>query len=312
MRKAFFAAAVVVGVSACGGGGGGGVSFKDPDKAQFTYGTSAPATGGEPATADAAAGGVSGAIAVAAESDPTAAQDQVLGLAMLANDMGDVFPGGVPEPMAQAPGGARAASLAAPQRLARAYLGASVVSAPTWDNPECWTLTATKATFDHCKLTETDTSGTVVVGLDGALTRAAGQMTWDITLSESGSGSDGGTPVSISFSDRLRGDIAWTASTYGGFSRSDIALAMSSGGTSVSAAVTYNADYDLTYTTDPSFCLTGGTVTLKRLWAQVPHLDGTAPTDPADYTDAAVQLTWVPGDPGACATGVNVAWGTPN
>jgi hypothetical protein len=292
--KRILAVAALSAIGAACGGGGGGVSFRDPDAASFSYDTPRTPDSTEQEVATSGEGAVADTLAFVAEGDEAAAQDQALSLAMFANEASGVFPGDVPFPAS------RAEAAATVSQVARAYLSGEplAVEGPSWDDPGCWTVTATSLTFDGCSVTEDSTDGSMTLALNGAVHRSAGSVDWDLTISATGSG-DG---LTLRFSDRLRGDVAYTASTLAGFSRSDISLFMSDGVQRVSGAVTYNADLDLTLEGDPA-CVTDGTLTLKRLWAQRPDIPD---ADPAEFTDASVQVTWL-----GCGS-VNVAWGTPD
>jgi len=105
-----------------------------------------------------------------------------------------------------------------------------------------------------------------------------------------------------SFTDRLRGEVAFSTGdqTIAGSSRSDIFMRAVAMGYTAEAAVTFSADYDLDYAIDPTFCVTGGTLTAKRLWSLLPA--GANPSTNPELRDAAVQFTWQ-----GCGA-VQVAW----
>lgn len=305
MKKTFVAVCGVLAL-ACGGGGssGGGSQFKDPDQAHFAYQPAVAASIDEAGSANASVDAVLGGLTLADETDPAAAQTEAMSLAMAANDYADLFPGGSPLPLVRAGGPAALAAVATPSQLARAYS----LDGPAFDDPNCWQLTASRATFNHCTVTSNDTSGSAVVSLDGSLSREIGHTAWDLAFAAKGTVIDPAGNVQIEFSDRLTGDLTWTTTSLDGFSRSDLWLSMSGQGQSLSGAVTFNADYAMDF--DPGAqCVTGGTVTLKRLWSQVPNAPD---ADPNDFTDLSIRLAWPAGDPaGTCSDGLTIAWGTP-
>ena len=289
MGKFWAAAVLALGVAQLGcGGGGGGHSFKDPNSVSFSYGV--PYTpAGSSAEANAAAVGESGvssssAIQVQGDGDDQAA-GEVAGLPNAMAEAAFGWSGG----LARSVDGAKA-SVA---RRAAAYLAGDVAAASSgWDDDLCWTVNAQSITFDHC--TQTSATGTEreVVTVDGALHRLDGRVWWDVTVSLQAS--DSSVPSSITVSDRVSGDLTFGAGTVDGFEQSDIYVQESYQAQSAIAAVTYRADLDaITYTTDAGVCatgVTGGTLTLKRVWTTVPS--GTD-LDPGLLTDVALRFTWL-------------------
>lgn len=298
MKRAVLVATIGGLALACGGGGGG-VSFKDPSTVNFTYGAPQAPVLAEQSAADTGASRMNDALGVQS-SDGAAAQAQSESIANLPNDMSDVFSGSLP--MARA---AARAQVDVAGRAAAYLRGDAVAATGGFDNPDCWTVTASTITYDHCTVTYTDSTGFEKITVNGSFHRAVGSVSWDasvsITMSETGTQ---GT-ATMNASNHLTGDItvADADKTIKGFARSDISLSLSASGQSLSAAVTYNADLDLVYA-DPVTCssrIVGGTLTLKRIWSQRPNLPN---ADPAELADAAIQFSWL-----ACGS-VNVSWGT--
>lgn len=279
MKKIVAAVAFGLVLSACGGGGGGGPSYRDPDSVQFTFGGSQTVTSGSEES-DVAGNGAATAnalLALTEATDPAAAKELAMEVALSAQSLGEF----------EKPGTA----------LLRKAL------APTPDftdfDPSCITVTLGESVrYDGCRATTTEEGMTVQVRLDGSFTFAPGHAQWDLTASMNMSASFDGQSMSGRASEHLTGDIVVSEAdrTVQGFSRADLSISASSGGRSESMAVTYNADYDLTYATDWS-SITAGTLTLKRLWAEVPS---ETDDDPA-YQDAAVRFTWADGS-------IQVAW----
>ena len=128
------------------------------------------------------------------------------------------------------------------------------------------------------------------VTVDGQFELSAGEVRWDVTASLSVSGTGDAGPVTVHATEHLQGDVAYTATTLAGFSRADVSISASGGGRSEHLAVTLNADYDLTYAA-PETCssrVTGGTLVVKRIWAEIPSSAGDDPM----FTDASARFTW--------------------
>jgi hypothetical protein len=306
MRRAAFVALFGGLALACGGGGGSGVSFKDPNSVNFTFGAPVAPVATEQAAADAGLTGIGDAAAVQGQADPNLALAQSQGIANAPNHMSGVFAGSLPVAIEQ--------GQASVVQRASAYLAGNVAAATGgFDNPLCWSVAGTATTgqivFHHCTVTD-PTNSSFTTSIDGSFNRDGGHVYWDATISIHDSEPiTGGGTMTLSASERVSGDITFnpavTPKTIVGFARSEIWLSVAAPSQSLSAAVTYNADYDLEYADSPSFCVTGGTLTLKRIWSEIPSGASGQP----DFADAAVQFTFV-GDGLTCATGVNVAWGT--
>jgi hypothetical protein len=285
---------------ACGGGGGGGASFKDPGSVDFDFGApQQPQTTEEQSAAAAASSGMNDALGVQS-SDGAVAHAQSESVVNLPNSMSSVFTGSLP--MARLAAGAKA-DIAG---RAAAYLSGDAVAATTgFDNPDCWTVTASTITYSRCTATYTDTGASETVIVDGTFHRAIGHVSWDATVTMSMTETTTIGTVTAGASNHLTGDISLADAnrTIEGFARSDVSVSASAAGQTESAAVTYDADLDLVYA-DPVGCssrIVGGTLTLKRIWSQRPS---GASAYPAEYADAAIRFSWL-----ACGS-VNVSWGT--
>ncbi len=293
MRKILFAAVLGLALSACGGGGGGGggISYRDPDQASFNYGSDQTPSLTEQDAASAAGVNAVASTGLAEQAGTSSAPDA--SYAQAKDPMagaGDVLPGGLPF------GTARAAALAdatVAQRAA-AFLQGDLAAATMEWTPGCWTASSTEIRFTGCvlQLDPALTDGLAgTITLDGAFALSAGLVSWDVTATAHMTGTgDGGQSFTMDASERLRGNLAYTATTLSGRSRADVSMSASSGAQYAALAVTLNTDYALTYAA-ADVCttrVTGGTLTLKRLWAQVP--DG-ANGDPM-FTDASARFTW--------------------
>jgi hypothetical protein len=290
MTRWLASAALGLGISlvGCGGGGGGGQAFKDPASVTFHY---APAYTPSPgsAEANAAAAGQSGVAGSSAIRTQGYGDDQAAGSVIgLPNSLAEEafgWSGG----FSRSAEGARA--LVA--RRAAAYLAGDVAAvASDWDDPGCWSVTAAAVTFGNCTLTHIDGTAREVLTVDGALQRAGDHVWWAVTVRIDAS--DSSLPASMAVSDRASGDLTFGAGTVDGFEQSDIYVHESVQGQSATAAVTYRADLGaLAFTADPGVCatgVTGGTLTLKRVWTTRPSGTG---MDPELLTDRALRFTWL-------------------
>jgi hypothetical protein len=296
MKKVFLAVSIL---AAAGCGGGGGPSFVDPASVKFSYGPSTAVGTGTP-EADAATAGTNGA--GAADGLSQASDDpQAQSLASLPNDLATaVFPD--PSGVATAQARARAAL----SRRAASFASGDLVAASAgFDDPGCVTLSLLAVKYDHCVYT--DAANGTVITIDGTFSRTVGADTVDLQWNATAgfrltAAVQNGTIV-MAASSHLQGDVTVTLAgadlvTIIGAAKSDVAASVSGPGLSESEAYTNSADVDLDY--QPSLqCVTGGTLELKRLWAQRPS-GATA----AQLPDLGVKFEW---------TGCNVAtvsWGT--
>lgn len=298
MKRVLLVSAFGAVLVACGGGGGGGPSFKDPASIQFSYGAPQAPALNEQTSASTGESGMGDALGVQS-SDGATAQAQSESVANLPNDMSGVFANGLPMTGSLAQARTMVAGRAA------AYLaGDTVVDTSGFDNPNCWTVTASSVTYDHCTVTVSGTTGMETVTINGSFNRSLGRVFWDATVSISMTEATTSGTVTMHGSNRLSGDIAFVEAdrTIKGFARSDVAVSASAGAQSMSAAVTYNLDLDLVYS-DAVTCssrIVSGTATLKRVWGERPSgADATS----SQFSDASVQFTWQ-----SCGL-VQVSWG---
>lgn len=293
MKKVMLSAALGLALSACGGDS---LSWRDPDSVRLTFGTpSSTLTLDEQAAADGGAAALGDATAFVGEADDATSESQGMNVANLPNQMqaafGDDYETPVLRTLQQEERAitAQALALVAP---------APIIADPVWDNPGCWTVTAYQVTYARCRRTQTQDGTTMTLTLNGSISRETGLVSWDVTLgltmTEEG--------VNVSTTDRLHGSVTFSTAnqTIVGSSRSDIYISMSAMGMSADGAVTYSADYDLQYATDPAFCVTGGTLTAKRFWSRLPQ--GADPAVDTQFTDTGLQFTW-----SGCGS-VQVAW----
>jgi hypothetical protein len=289
MKRTIVVAAVGLALSACGGGGGGGgTSFKDPDKASFTYGTPGAPSTDESAAAEVGASGAQSALSfVDAGVDTASTQGEALAGQPTSIASG-ILPGDFDLPAS------RAAALGKAELSGRAVAlleGKDTAASMGWDDDGCVTLTASDLTFNHCTKTISDPPMSGQLTASGVFHRAAGHVSWDATMNMELTASQTTGETRMAVSERVSGDItlSTTDRTVVGFSRVDASAEASSQGRSEGLAVTFNVDYDLGYATTPSTCVDSGTLTVKRLWARIPSDTG---SHPETYTDASVRFTW--------------------
>ena len=175
--------------------------------------------------------------------------------------------------------------------LAALALGSASPSLPHPTGPElaqsirnadfsaCTTVSPGKVTFKDCAQKEAGFSLT----LNGSISASAGAVTWDIAGGFSGT-TDG---ITANMNIHQAGSMAVTATKISGSATSDFGGTVSGQGRSVSFGLATAALVDLTYQTTPGYCVTAGTVEVKRVWTQTPN-GATGP----QFADAGVKLTW--------------------
>ena len=146
-------------------------------------------------------------------------------------------------------------------------------------NSACATVTSTSVTFSNC----TDTESGLTTTFNGSISVAAGAVTWGLTLTLSGT--QDSTTVNLNM--HLSGKMTVTATKVTGNSLTEFSGSASANGQSVSFGLDNAAIVDLTYQSSPNFCVTAGSVEVKRVWTTKPSgASGSA------YADAGVKLTW--------------------
>lgn len=262
MRKLMLAAAVGLVLVACGGGGDDGISFRDPDDVSFSFGTPvAVAAGPEQwAANDGEWAGTS--MVNLGTADETVMQELADFVVTSPETLSAIF-----DP---APPDSRSGALFYPGER-------------TWIDPECVSVTPqAQLAFDHCRQTLTEGEGEYVWTLNGSIIVDVGHIQWNLTSTWSLS-VGGEAPSDQDTSHHFTGsiDVSTVDQTIAGFARSNFYRRASDAD---DEAITYNVDYDLEYDTVPDLCVTGGNLTLKRLYS--------LPAGDPDYEDAAVQLSW--------------------
>lgn len=267
MKRLIFTVAFALALGACGGGGGG-PDFRDPDTLQFTFGTPVDVedNSDEDYAAENGANGAADVLAFPNAADEATAMQLANSLLMSANQMGEDM-GALPFLL---------------------FPGISL-----WDDPDCMSVTpGGQITFDRCRMTVSQGGMSGTFSMDGFFDADAGSVVWDVNWSMNASGPyEGLGYATMRFSDHAVGNIVITAgdptTQLDGSSRSDLSVSMTASGQSASFAVTLNADYDQLQYDGAQSCVTGGTITLKSLWAEIPYGMGD------DYADAGVQFSWI-------------------
>lgn len=291
MKKTFLAALCAV-AAACGGGD----DSVDPSKAQFTYGSSTPVSTGSDAyyAADTGTSTLSDALVLRDTTDPTTADTQTSSVVGLADNVASEALGST---LGSSTYAARAQAVA--RRALAVGLGAS---AAVYTDPGCVTVTPGRISYASCTESYSDGTSTETFTVNGSLTRAISgdveTLSWDFDLKTTMADSDTGATWTLT--SALTGSLAIDAATIRGQTRSDHDVRVSVPGQSLSLAFSHLADVDLQYLTSPAFCLSGGTLEVRRVWTKRPSV-----MDPSEMQDAAALLTFGPG----CGA-VSVAWGT--
>ena len=260
------AAVLFVLLAACGGS-----DKTDPAARTFTYGAAvtptateaAAATAGEASTSDGAA------LQTSSATDPATAGSSIVSL---------------PDVMASEAWSTSSMALQGSTSTARtvaALGGPAAVMAYGFDDPSCLTIVpGASITYTACTVT-LSTTGTIRV--NGRITLSGATLGWDLTSRLD----DASTSYSMTAAVHATGALTFGATTVNGQARSDTSATVTGGGTTMSAAYTTLADVALELQRDP-FCVTGGTLELRRIWTKRPV---GAPTT-GEYADQGLRFTW--------------------
>jgi hypothetical protein len=142
----------------------------------------------------------------------------------------------------------------------------------------CYTFTSTSITYNNCTISGSGYSET----LNGNLTASAGNVSWNLTVTYSYSASN----VTSNGTYTWTGQLTITSSTIVGQGRSAFTGHVASGSTTYDYQYTAGFDANLTYETSPSYCITGGTLQIRRT------LNGTTNSGAVPVHDAGALYTW--------------------
>ncbi len=292
MKKTEILAALCVFTVACGGNSG------PPPAPTFTYGSPVAPTYTESSAATSASTALSNALTLNTTSDKTTADSNAgtltaLGDAMASSMLGSMLSVAMP---ANAEIAQATSALSAP------------ASSALISNPDCYALTATASTgtltYNNCSETSSGLTGTVNGSISWSSNVDASTISWDLTVTLLGT-VGGTTPVTMNVSDHLTGKFTLTSTTFIGSSRSDVSGTVSGNGQTVSFAYSTSLDANLNYKTGP-FCITDGTLELKRWWPVKP-----AGSDGNPFFDnQGIKFIWSGGSASTCATTLTIAHST--
>jgi hypothetical protein len=238
-------------VVSCGGGGNAALSRS------FDYATPAAPTADEELAVSFSEEGLSQAATFA--SNPTTSKGVTV--AELADTLAAIAFGIVP-----------IRSAVAPPRRPRALHSAF--------SDTCVTVTATSVSFANC----VDVEDTLTFTLNGTVSATPGQIDWNLSNKLAGRESDG---VSIDVTSHPSGSLAVTATSIKGTALSDLGGSVTGPGQSGFAVATAQL-IDVTYQAQPAFCITSGTIEVKRVWTKRPNA-----ASGGVFADAGVKLTWI-------------------
>ena len=257
----------LVAVLACGGSNGGNNNNNNntgngtPGLKTFSYGSPQAPTAAQQSTATSAQTQLNNAVKAGANG-------QVANAASLPS-MTDSLAGSLPNLIA----------LPDTPAMTAAEVSSSVLGHRSGAlNQGCYTFTSSSITYSNCTISGSGYSET----LNGNLTASAGNVTWNLTVTYSYSAQN----VTSNGTYSWTGQLAVTSSTIVGQGRSAFSGHISSGSTTYDYQYTAGFDANLTYETSPSYCITGGTLEIRRT------LNATTNASAVPVHDAGAKYTW--------------------
>jgi hypothetical protein len=145
-------------------------------------------------------------------------------------------------------------------------------------NQGCYTFTSSTITYNNCTVSGSGFSET----LNGSLTVNGSTVTWNLTVTYSYSAQS----VTANGTYNWTGQLAVSASSIVGQGRSSFSGHVTSGTTTYDYQYTAGFDANLTYQTSPSYCVTSGTLEIRRT------LNGTSNAGAVPVHDAGAKYTW--------------------
>ena len=257
--------ALLAGLVACGGGD----KKVDPASRTFQYGTATLPASNELAAAQEGEGSTSDGAALQASAavDPAAAGSSIMSL---------------PDAMAAAAWSSTTLAREATrrQRTHPPQGGPPAGTVAGFDDPGCVAFAPGLITYTAC----TVTLDTIVVRTDGRITGTGPTLAWDLDVRMT----DADPQYSMTITVDATGALTFGAGDVTGRARSDThAIFSGTAGPSVRLGYTTLADLDLDFVRDP-FCVTGGTLELRRIWTERPL---GAPTG-GEYADQGILFSW--------------------
>ncbi|HVP61563.1 MAG TPA: hypothetical protein VMT11_13445 [Myxococcaceae bacterium] len=263
-------------LAACGGGNNGGNNNNNngtPGLKTFSYGTPQAPTTAQRSTATSAQTQLNAAVNASVNG-------QVASAASLPS-LTDSLAGSLPALLAVPPEPSLMSGGEPQVLIARRTGGLS---------QGCYTFTSSSISYNNCVISGSGFSET----LNGTETVSAGSVSWNLSVTwsyTSGSVTENGTYA-------WTGQMAITSTTIQGLGRSSFTGHLVSSGTTYDYQYTAGFDSNLTYQTTSSFCLSGGTLEIRRT------LNSATNASAIPVHDAAAKYTW-----SGCGT-VTVAKGT--
>ena len=262
MRK--LALTGLVAALACGGSNGGnnnnGNNNGTPGLKTFSYGSPQAPTAAQQSTATSAQNQLNNAVKAGVNG-------QVVNAASLPS-MTDSLAGSLPNLIAIPDDPAATAEVVA------SVLGHRSEAL----NQGCYTFTNSTITYNNCTISGSGFNET----LNGSLTASSGSVTWNLTVTYSYSAQN----VSANGTYNWTGQLSVTSSTIVGQGRSSFSGHAASGSTTYDYQYTAGFDSNLTYQTSPSYCITSGTLEIRRT------LNGTSNAGAVPVHDAGAKYTW--------------------
>ncbi len=274
MRKLALAGVVVV--LACGGGNGSSNNNNNngtPGLKTFSYGTPQAPTAAQQSTATSAQTQMNNAVKASVNGQVANAASLPSMTDSLASSLPNLL--AVPEDPASLTREGPSALLG--QRSAALSTG-------------CYTVTSSSITYNNCTVSASGYTET----LNGSLSVGSGTVTWNLTVTFSYSASN----ISENGTYSWTGQVTVTSSTIVGQGRSSFNGHYVSGSTTIDYQYTAGFDANLTYQSSPSYCITGGTLEIRRT------LNSSSNAQAVPIRDAGAKYTWT-----GCNT-VTVATGT--
>jgi hypothetical protein len=145
-------------------------------------------------------------------------------------------------------------------------------------NQGCYSFTSSTITYNNCTISGSGYNET----LNGTLSASAGNVTWNLTVTYSYSAQS----VTANGTYTWTGQLAVSSSTIVGQGRSAFSGHVTSGSTTYDYQYTAGFDANLNYQTSPSYCITGGTLEIRRT------LNGTSNAGAVPVHDAGAKYTW--------------------
>ena len=261
MRK--LALTGLVAVLACGGGNGGNNGNNNnngtPGLKTFSYGSPQAPSNAQKNTANSAQTQLDNAVKASVNG-------QVASAASLPQ-MTDSLAGSLPN------------LIALPDDPVSSELTASVLGHRSGAlNQGCYTYGTSSITYNNCTISGSGVTYTI----NGSLTVSGGNVTWNLTSNYSYSLQN----VSATGTYNWTGQLTVTASTIVGQGRSSFNGHGTSGSVTYDYQYTSGFDANLTYQTSPSYCITGGTLEIRRT------LNGSSNSGAVPVHDAGAKYTW--------------------